>query len=82
MDFTLKAHPLAYEDATASEIIAGLPGTDQQKVLFSQCSNCHTLQWALQVGRTKEQWAKVIRRLAEPETAQIAGRGGLSCLRL
>ena len=42
-DFTLKSKALAYEDATASEIIAGLPGTDQQKVLFSQCSNCHTL---------------------------------------
>jgi hypothetical protein len=42
-DFTLKSKPLAYEDATASEIIAGLPGTDHQKTLFSQCSNCHTL---------------------------------------
>src|SRR6202047_4642926 len=31
IDFTLKSKPLAYEDATASEIIAGLPGTDQQK---------------------------------------------------
>src|SRR3984893_13831430 len=28
IDFTLKSKPLAYEDATASEIIAGLPGTD------------------------------------------------------
>src|SRR4029077_12614164 len=64
VDFTLKAHPLAYENATASEIIAGLPGTDQQKVLFSQCSNCHTLQWALQAGRTKDQWAKVIRMMS------------------
>ena len=27
VDFTLKAKPLAYEDATASEIIAALPGT-------------------------------------------------------
>src|SRR5947209_6024340 len=63
-DFTLKAKPLAYEDATASEIIAGLPGTDQQKVLFSQCSNCHTLQWALQIPRSKEQWVKVIRMMA------------------
>jgi len=44
IDFTLRSKPLAYEDATASEIIAGLPGTDQQKTLFSQCSNCHTLQ--------------------------------------
>src|SRR3954470_12013919 len=29
IDFTLKSKPLAYEDATASEIVAGLPGTDQ-----------------------------------------------------
>jgi streptogramin lyase len=63
-DFTLKAKPLAYEDATASEIIAGLPGTDQQKTLFSQCSNCHTLQWALQAGRTKEGWVEVITKMA------------------
>ncbi len=63
-DFTLTAKPLAYEDATASEIIAGLPGTDQQKVLFSQCSNCHTLQWALQAGRTKEDWIRVIKKMA------------------
>jgi streptogramin lyase len=62
-DFTLKSKPLAYEDATASEIIAGLPGTDQQKVLFSQCSNCHTLQWALQAGRTKEDWIRVIKKM-------------------
>jgi len=64
IDFTLKAKPLAYEDATASEIIAALPGTDQQKVLFSQCSNCHTLQWALQAPRTKEGWVEVIKKMA------------------
>ena len=64
IDFTLKSKPLAYEDATASEIIAALPGTDQQKVLFSQCSNCHTLQWALQAGRTKEDWVRVIKKMA------------------
>ncbi len=63
-DFTLKAKPLAYEDATASEIIAGLPGTDQQKVLFSQCSNCHTLQWALQAPRTKEGWVAIVKKMA------------------
>jgi streptogramin lyase len=64
IDFTLKPKPVAYDDATASEIIAGLPGTDQQKVLFSQCSNCHTLQWALQVPRTHDGWVKVIRMMA------------------
>ena len=64
IDFTLKSKPLAYEDATASEIIAGLPGTDQQKVLFSQCSNCHTLQWALQAPRTKEGWVEIVKKMA------------------
>lgn len=64
VDFTLHPKPLAWEDATASEIIAGLPGTDQQKVLFSQCSNCHSLQWALQIPRSKDQWVKVIRMMA------------------
>ncbi len=64
IDFTLKTKPLAYEDATASEIIAGLPGTDQQKTLFSQCSNCHTLQWALQAGRTKEGWVEIVKKMA------------------
>ena len=64
IDFTMKSKPLAYEDATASEIIAGLPGTDQQKTLFSQCSNCHTLQWALQAPRTKEEWVQVVKKMA------------------
>jgi streptogramin lyase len=64
IDFKLKSRPLAYEDATNSEIIAGLPGTDQQKVLFSQCGNCHTLQWALKIPHTKDEWAKVIKRMA------------------
>jgi streptogramin lyase len=64
VDFTLKSKPLAYENATASEIIAGLPGTDQQKTLFSQCSNCHSLQWALQSGRTKEDWIRVVKKMA------------------
>jgi streptogramin lyase len=64
IDFTLKSKPLAYEDATASEIIAGLPGTDEQKVLFSQCSNCHTLQWALQAPRTKEGWVAIVKKMA------------------
>src|SRR5262249_52355397 len=63
-DFTLKAKPLAYEDATASEIIAALPGTDHQKVLFSQCSNCHSLQWALAVPRDKADWIRVIKKMA------------------
>jgi streptogramin lyase len=70
VDLTLKSKPVAYEDAAASEIIAGLPGTRQQKVLFSQCSQCHTLQWALRVPRTKDEWAQVITRMAGKSAAQ------------
>src|SRR5262249_55396079 len=68
VDFTLNARPLAYEDATASEIIAALPGTDHQKMLFIQCDNCHTLQWALRTPHTKEDWVIIVKRMA--------GRGG------
>ena len=63
-DFTLKSKPFAYEDATASEIVNALPGTDQQKVLFAQCGNCHSLQWTLRVSHTKEEWAAIIKRMA------------------
>jgi streptogramin lyase len=74
IDFTLKSKPVAYEDATASEIIAGLPGTDHQKVLFSQCSNCHTLQWALQAGRDKEDWIRVVKKMAgRPAESETPG---------
>jgi streptogramin lyase len=73
IDFTLKSKPLAYEDATAAEIIAGLPGTDQQKTLFSQCSNCHTLQWALQSGRTKEEWVAVVTKMAGRAEREMPG---------
>jgi len=62
-NFTLRSRPVTYENATASEIVAGLPGTDQQKVLFAQCSNCHSLQWALHTKRTKEQWKEVVFRM-------------------
>ncbi len=71
-DFTLASKPVAYEDATAAEILAGLPGTDDQKTLFAQCSNCHTLQWALRVARTKEDWATVVTQMAGNEGKQDA----------
>jgi streptogramin lyase len=64
IDFTLKAKLLAYEDATNSEVLQALPGTDHQKVLFAQCGNCHTLQWALAVPRPKEDWIRVIKKMA------------------
>ena len=54
VNFSLQAREPSIEDATASEIIEALPGTDEQKLLFSQCSNCHSLQWALRQTRTKD----------------------------
>ena len=72
IDFTLQSKPLAYEDATAAEIIAALPGDDRQKVLFSQCSNCHTLQWALRTARTKEDWISVVTQMAGRDAKQEA----------
>jgi streptogramin lyase len=70
VDLTLKPKPVAYEDAITSEIIAGLPGTRHQKVLFSQCSGCHTLQWALRASHTKDEWAQIISRMAGKSAAQ------------
>src|SRR5262245_66459051 len=64
VDFTLKAKPLAYGDATASEMVAALPGTDQKTVLLAQCGNCHSMQWALHAARTKDDWIRVIKKMA------------------
>jgi streptogramin lyase len=64
VDFQLEPRTPSVEDATASEIIAALPGTDAQKHLFIQCDNCHTLQWALRNPKTKEQWVTTITRMA------------------
>src|SRR5258708_12421336 len=47
VDLTLKSKPVAYSDATPSEIIAALPRTDHQKGLFSQSRNRHPLHMPL-----------------------------------
>jgi virginiamycin B lyase len=64
LDFTLQPREPDYSEATAAEIVAALPGTDEQKVLFAQCGNCHTIQHALATARTKEGWAQIIRLMA------------------
>jgi streptogramin lyase len=69
VDFTLQPRQPAVADATASEIISALPGTDDQKHLLIQCDNCHTLQWALRNPKTKEQWVQTIRRMAGARNA-------------
>lgn len=64
MDFALVPREPDVADATASEILAALPGTDHEKVLFSQCSNCHTLQRALRFEYDQAGWAEVIKLMA------------------
>jgi streptogramin lyase len=64
LDFTLRSRQPSITDATASEIVAALPGTDDQKHLLIQCDNCHSLQFALRTARTKEGWTQIIRRMA------------------
>jgi len=63
-DFTLRPRQPSIADATASEIVTALPGTDDQKHLLIQCDNCHSLQFALRTSRTKDQWTDIIRRMA------------------
>ena len=64
LDFTLRSRQPSIADATASEIVAALPGTDDQKHLLIQCDNCHSLQFALRTARTKDEWTQIIRRMA------------------
>lgn len=63
-DFALRARRATIADATAADIVAALPGTDEQKHLLIQCDNCHSLQFALRTGRTKEGWTQIVRRMA------------------
>jgi virginiamycin B lyase len=63
-DFTLRPRQPSIADATASEIVAALPGTNEQKHLLIQCDNCHSLQFALRTARTKDEWTAIIRRMA------------------
>jgi streptogramin lyase len=78
LDVTLQARQPSVEDATASEIVAALPGTDEQKVLFSQCSNCHTLQWALKNPHTKQEWAQIVTRMAGARNAASTAPGSMT----
>ena len=70
VDFALEPRTPTIEEATATEIVAALPGTDEQKHLFIQCDNCHTLQWALRSPKTKEEWVTTIARMAGTRNAE------------
>jgi len=64
LDFALTPRAPSVADVTASEILAALPGGHEEKVLFAQCSNCHTLQRALRFEFDQEGWGQVIDLMA------------------
>ncbi|MGH9784110.1 MAG: carboxypeptidase-like regulatory domain-containing protein, partial [Terriglobia bacterium] len=64
LDLTLQPRQPVLADATATDIVMALPGTDEQKHLLIQCDNCHSLQWALKSAKTKEEWRQTVLRMA------------------
>jgi streptogramin lyase len=64
LDLTLQSRQPTINDATASEIAMAMPGTEEQKFLLTQCTQCHSLQFALHTARTREGWLQVVRRMA------------------
>jgi streptogramin lyase len=70
-DFALVPREPSVEDASASEILAGLPGTDREKMLFAQCSNCHTLQRALRFEYDQDGWEQIIHLMASRRRTSV-----------
>ena len=80
VDFMLQARTPSVQDVTASDIVAALPGTDEQKALFIQCDNCHSLTHALQAPRDKAGWVEIIKRMASEHAVSrtIPGSGAFA----
>ena len=70
-DFALVPREPSVDDASASEILAGLPGTDHEKMLFAQCSNCHTLQRALRFEYDQDGWEQIIHLMASTRRTSV-----------
>jgi streptogramin lyase len=70
-DFALVPREPSVEDASASEILAALPGTDHEKMLFAQCSNCHTLQRALRFEYDQDGWEQIIHLMASTRRTSV-----------
>ncbi len=64
LNFTLQSRQPLLSEATAAEIAIALPGSDDMKFLLTQCSNCHSLQWAFRNPHTKEEWVQIISQMA------------------
>ena len=62
-DLTLLLSPPSIHEMTSSEILLALPGTTEEKSFFSECSNCHSLEYALQKKRDRAGWMAIIRKM-------------------
>ena len=63
LDMSLQSRTPSVMDATATDIVMALPGTDEEKFLFIQCDNCHSLQWALRQPRPRDEWEAIVKRM-------------------
>ncbi len=64
LDFALQSRQPSFMDATPTDIVMELPGTEEQKFLVIQCDNCHSMQFALKDPHSKEEWLTIVRRMA------------------
>jgi streptogramin lyase len=64
VDIALQSRAPSANDASAAEIAMGMPGTEEQKYMLTQCGQCHSLQFALKTARTKEGWLKIVAEMA------------------
>ena len=64
VDFTLNPRKPTVDDASAGEIAMAMPGSESQKHMFSECSQCHSLKFALKNAHTREQWVDTITFMA------------------
>ncbi len=63
LDFSLQPREPSVMDATATDIVMALPGTEEQKFMLIQCDNCHSMQWVLKDPHTREEWLAIVRRM-------------------
>jgi len=64
VNFVLQPRQPSHTEATASEIAMAMPGTEEQKHLLTQCSQCHSLQHALSKARNRAGWLTIVKLMA------------------
>ncbi len=64
LDMKLGPRQLTSTDVTATELLNALPGPEEQRASFSDCGNCHSLQFIWQAkARPRDGWLSTIERM-------------------